>query len=166
MIALIQNEFVSKKKWITEEEFLDIVAIAESTPGPVAINGATFIGYKVASFFGAFVATVAVCIPSFVVIYIVSLFLDRFLSFELVSYAFKGVQACVVYLIFSAGIKMLKGIEKNAFNYIIIVAVATFMIAFSVFSVNFSTVYYILICGTAGVAVYAFKTLKKRGNKK
>ena len=166
MIALLQNEFVAKKKWITEEEFLDIIAIAESTPGPVAINGATFIGYKVASFLGALAATVAVCIPSFVVIYIVSLFLDRFLSFELVSFAFKGVQVCVVYLIFSAGIKMLKGIEKSAFNYIIIAAVAMLMIAFSVFAVDFSTVYYILICGAAGVAVYALKAFKKKGAKK
>lgn len=166
MIALLQNEFVSKKEWISQEEFLDIVAIAESTPGPVAVNAATFIGYKVGSFCGALVATVAVCIPSFAVIFIVSLFLDRFLSFELISFAFKGVRVCVVYLIFSAGIKMFKGAKKSVFDYIIISAVTASMIAFSFFAVNFSTVYYILICGAAGTAIYAFKAFKKKGAKK
>ncbi len=166
MIALLENEFVSKKQWITKDEFLDIVAIAESTPGPVAINGATFIGYKVGSFFGALAATVAVCVPSFAVIYAVSLFLDRFLSFEPVAFAFKGIQVCVVYLIFSAGIKMLKGLEKTAFNLIIVLLVTVVMILFSVFAVNFSTVYYILLCGAAGVAVYAAKRVKKKGEEK
>ena len=166
MIALLENEFVLKKNWLTEEEFLDIVAIAESTPGPVAINGATFIGYKVGSVFGALAATVAVCIPSFLVIYIISLFLDRFLNFELVSFAFKGIQVCVLYLIFTAGIRMLKKIEKTAFNVTIIAVVFSAMVLFSVFAVKFSTVYYILICGTAGIAVYALKAFKTKGAKK
>lgn len=166
MIALIENEFISKKKWLTEDEFLDIVAIAESTPGPVAINSATFIGYKVGSFFGALAATVAVCIPSFLVIYIISLFLDRFLSFELVSFAFKGIQVCVLYLIFTAGIGMLKKIQKTAFNCAIIAVVFSAMVLFTLFAVKFSTVYYILICGTFGVAVYALKTFKKKGAEK
>ncbi len=166
MIALLENEFVSKKSWLTEEEFLDIVAIAESTPGPVAINGATFIGYKVGSVFGAVAATVAVCIPSFVVIYAVSLFLDRFLSFELVSFAFKGIQVCVLYLIFTAGIGMLKKIQKTAFNCTIIAVVFSVMILFTLFAVKFSTVYYILICGTFGVAIYALRTFKKKGAEK
>ncbi|MDO4379365.1 MAG: chromate transporter [Clostridia bacterium] len=166
MIALIENEFISKKKWLTEDEFLDIVAIAESTPGPVAINSATFIGYKVGSFFGALAATVAVCIPSFLVIYIISLFLDRFLSFELVSFAFKGIQVCVLYLIFTAGIGMLKKIQKTAFNCAILAVVFSAMVLFTLFAVKFSTVYYILICGVFGVAVYALKTFKKKGAEK
>ena len=63
MIALLENEFISKKKWMKKDEFIDMVAIAESTPGPVAINSATYIGYKLLGFWGAFFATVAVCIP-------------------------------------------------------------------------------------------------------
>lgn len=84
MISLLENEFVSEKKWIEKDEFLDVVAIAESTPGPIAINAATYIGYKTAGILGAVAATVSVCIPSLVIIYLISLFLDAFLSFKLV----------------------------------------------------------------------------------
>ena len=84
MIALLENEFVSKRAWIDKEEFLDMAAIAESTPGPIAINAATYIGYKNAGFLGATVSTLGICFPSFVIIYTISLFFDAFLSFELV----------------------------------------------------------------------------------
>ena len=113
MIALLEDEFVSKKKWVDHEEFLDIAAIAESTPGPIAINAATYIGYKLFGILGSIVATVAICIPSFVIIYAISLFFDAFLSFTLVAYAFRGIQVCVVYLILSAGLKMLRKMKKE-----------------------------------------------------
>ena len=119
MIAILENEFVENKKWMTKEEFLDMVAIAESTPGPIAINSATYIGYRQAGFWGSLLSTLGVVLPSFVIIYIISLFFDKFLQFEYVQYAFKGIQACVVYLILSAGIKMLKGLKKTALNIII-----------------------------------------------
>ena len=80
MIALLENEFVSRRKWIEKNEFLDMVAIAESTPGPIAINAATYIGYRVLRFRGSLIATVGVCIPSFAIIYVISLFFDEFLS--------------------------------------------------------------------------------------
>ena len=104
MIALLESEFVSKRKWSEKDEFLDMVAIAESTPGPIAINAATYIGYKMLGVLGSLTATVAVCIPSFVIIYTFSLFFDAFLSFPLVSHAFKGIQVCVIWLILSAGL--------------------------------------------------------------
>ena len=113
MIALLENEFVSKKEWIEKDEFLDMVAIAESTPGPIAINAATYIGYKMLGFLGSLTATVAVCIPSFVIIYAISLFFDAFLSFTLVAYAFRGIQVCVIWLILSAGLKMLKQMRRT-----------------------------------------------------
>lgn len=134
MIALLENEFVSKKEWIEKDEFLDMVAIAESTPGPIAINAATYIGYKMLGFLGSFTATVAVCIPSFVIIYAISLFFDAFLSITLVSYAFRGIQVCVIWLILSAGLKMLKQMKKTAFNILILSAVILCMVAFSVLS--------------------------------
>ena len=112
MIALLENEFIAKRKWIEKDEFIDMVAIAESTPGPIAINAATYIGYKVLGFIGSLLASVAVCIPSFIIIYVISLFFDAFLSLTLVSYAFKGIQACVIWLILSAGLKMLKQMKK------------------------------------------------------
>ncbi|MBQ9780676.1 MAG: chromate transporter [Clostridia bacterium] len=160
MIALLENEFVSKKEWIEKDEFLDMVAIAESTPGPIAINAATYIGYKMLGFLGSLTATVAVCIPSFMIIYAISLFFDAFLSFTVVSYAFRGIQVCVIYLILSAGLKMLKQMKKTAFNILILSAVILCMVVFSVFSVSFSTIFYILISGGIGIFAYALGLLR------
>ncbi len=157
MIALLENEFVEKKQWIDKDDFLDMVAIAESTPGPIAVNSATYIGYKLEGFFGAAVSTLAVCLPSLVIIYCISLFFDRFLSLEFVSHAFRGIQVCVVYLILSAGLKMLKGLRKSAFNLVILLCVVAAMLCCTVAAVSFSSVYYILICGTLGLAAYFLK---------
>ena len=107
MISLLESELVSKRKWVETDEFYNMVAIAESTPGPVAINAATYVGYKLAGFLGALAATVAVCLPSFVIIFIISLFFDAFLSLKYVAYAFDGIQVCVIFLILQAGVKML-----------------------------------------------------------
>lgn len=162
MIALLESEFVSKRKWIEKDEFLDMVAIAESTPGPIAINAATYIGYKMLGVLGSLTATVAVCIPSFVIIYTFSLFFDAFLSFPLVSHAFKGIQVCVIWLILSAGLKMLKQMKKTPLHIVILSAVIICMVAFSVLSVSFSTIFYILISGGIGLFVYLIGLLRKR----
>ena len=161
MITLLENEFVNKKNYIEKDEFLDMVAIAESTPGPIAINAATYIGYKKLGFLGSLFATVAICIPSFVIIYVISLFFDAFLSFTLVEYAFRGIQVCVVYLIFSAGLKLLKQTKKTIFSVCIVSAVSVCMIAFSVFAIRFSTIFYIIICGIAGLFVYFLEKIRK-----
>ena len=161
MIALIENEFVEKKKWIEKDEFLDIAAIAESTPGPIAINAATYIGYKNSGIIGSMIATLGICIPSFVIIYAISLFFDAFLSFTLVAYAFKGIQICVIYLILTAGLKMLKQMKKTTFNMIIISLTLICMIVFSLFAVKFSTIFYIMISGACGVAVYLLCKIRK-----
>ena len=101
MIHILDSEFVVKKKWLDSEEFLDLVAIAESTPGPIAINCATYIGYKKAGFWGSLFSTVGMCIPSFTIIYLISLFFNTFLSIAWVASAFRGIQVCVVFLILS-----------------------------------------------------------------
>ena len=161
MIALLENEFVEKKKWLEKDEFLDVAAIAESTPGPIAINAATYIGYKNAGIIGSIIATLGICIPSFVIIYAISLFFDAFLSLTLVAYAFKGIQICVVYLILTAGLKMLKQMKKTAFNVIIISMTLICMVVFSLFAVKFSTIFYILLSGVFGVAVYLLGKIRK-----
>ena len=161
MIALFENEFVEKKKWLEKDEFLDVAAIAESTPGPIAINAATYIGYKNAGIIGSIIATIGICIPSFIIIYAISLFFDAFLSLTLVAYAFKGIQICVVYLILTAGLKMLKQIKKTTFNMIIILVTLICMVVFSLFAVKFSTIFYILISGACGVVVYLLGKLRK-----
>ena len=162
MIALLENEFVEKKKYVGKEEFLDMVAIAESTPGPIAINSATYLGYKHLGFFGALFATVGVVIPSFIIIFSISLFFDAFLSFALVEYAFRGIQVCVIYLIFSAGLKMLQSMKKTVFSISIVSAVALCMVAFSAFAVKFSSIFYILVCGCIGLFVYFVNAMKNR----
>jgi chromate transporter len=161
MIALLENEFVEKKKYLEKDEFLDMVAIAESTPGPIAINAATYIGYKNAGVPGSVMATVGVCVPSFVIIYLISLFFDAFLSFALVEYAFRGIQICVIYLIFSAGLRMLWQMKKTVLSVTIVSTVVLCMLTFSLFAVKFSTILYILICGTVGVFIYLLKQAKK-----
>ena len=161
MIALLENEFVEKKKWLEKDEFLDVAAIAESTPGPIAINAATYIGYKNSGMIGSMLATLGICIPSFVIIYAISLFFDAFLSLTLVAYAFKGIQICVVYLILTAGLKMLKQMKKTVFNMIILSVTLLCMVVFSLFAVKFSTIFYILISGACGVAVYLLGKIRK-----
>ena len=161
MIALFENEFVEKKKWLEKDEFLDVAAIAESTPGPIAINVATYIGYKNSGIIGSMIATLGICIPSFIIVYAISLFFDAFLSLTLVAYAFKGIQICVVYLILTAGLKMLAHMKKNAFNIIIISITLICMVVFSLFAVKFSTIFYMMISGACGVVVYLLGKIRK-----
>ncbi len=162
MIALLENEFVEKKKYMEKDEFLDMVAIAESTPGPIAINAATYIGYKSLRFLGSLAATLGICIPSFGIIFAISLFFVAFLSLKLVEYAFRGIQVCVIYLIFSAGLNMLKKMKKTALSITIVSAVVLCMVIFSMFAVKFSTILYILICGCVGLFIYLFKQMNKK----
>lgn len=102
MVPLIQREAVEKKRWITDEDVLDIVAIAESTPGPIAVNSATFVGFHTAGVPGAVCATLGVVLPSFLIILLVALFLRQFQDLKLVKYAFVGIRAAVLALVLSA----------------------------------------------------------------
>ena len=162
MIHLLENEFVSKKKWIEEDEFMDLVAIAESTPGPIAINCSTYIGYKKEKILGAVLATLGMCIPSFTIIFLISLFFNQFLSIGWVASAFKGIQVCVVFLILSAGVKMLKKMKKKPFNLIVMSVTFLCMVAFGVFAVSFSSIFYILISGFVGLLIYLIGYFKSK----
>lgn len=155
MIHLLENEFVAKRKWLTNDEFFDLITIAESTPGPVAINSSTYIGYKTEGFIGSLIATTAMCIPSFVIIFVISLFFNAFLSNTYIAAAFKGIQVCAVFLILCAGIKMAKKIKFNLFNIIIFVATFAAMILVSIFNAKFSSIFYILISGAIGLFIYS-----------
>jgi chromate transporter len=154
MIALLENEFVTKRKWLEQEEFLDVAAIAESTPGPIAINAATYVGYKQAGLIGSVLATLGITLPSFCIIYAISLFFDAFLSLSVAAHAFKGIQIAVIYLILSAGMRMLKKMKKTVFSVTVLCATAILMVTLSLLAVNCSTIFYILASGTAGVLLY------------
>ena len=160
MIALLENEFVTKRGWLEQEEFLDVAAIAESTPGPIAINSATYIGYKRAGLLGSLATTLGVTLPSFCIIYIISLFFDTFLSLTVVACAFRGIQIAVLYLILSAGLRMLKKMEKTPFSWAVLLLTLIGMVTLTLFSVKLSTIVYILAGGTAGVALWLIRRLR------
>lgn len=154
MIALLEEEFIQRRRWLDKDEFLDMTAIAESTPGPVAINSATYLGYKLAKVLGAATATVAVCLPSFLIIYAISLFFEQFTQLTVIANAFKGIQVCVIYLIFSAGVRMLKALDKSPFATGVLAAVMLVMVGLSLAGVSVSSILLILLSGAAGVAAW------------
>lgn len=154
MIALLEEEFIQRRKWLDKDEFLDMTAIAESTPGPVAINSTTYLGYKLAKVPGAATATVAVCLPSFLIIYAISLFFEQFTQLTVIANAFKGIQVCVIYLIFSAGVRMLKALDKSPFATGVLAAVMLVMVGLSLAGVSVSSILLILLSGAAGVAAW------------
>ena len=147
MISLIQKTFVEKRKFITDDELLSITAIAESTPGVIAVNTATYIGYKVAGFFGSFFSTIGVVLPSFIIILIISYFYDAFIEIKLIQYLISGLAVGVTYLLFRAGFKVYKTYEKNWLGYIIIALSFVAILSFKIFNINFSSIYIILIGG-------------------
>ena len=146
MIPLISREVVEKKGWITDEEILDIIAIAESTPGPIAINSATFVGYKVAGFWGAAAATFGVVLPSFVVISLISFVLGQFQQLQTVKYAFFGIRAGVLALLIKALWSMYSKCPKGLLAYILM-AISFVVAAFT----EISVLYIILFCAAAGI---------------
>ena len=154
MIALLEEEFIQRRRWLDKDEFLDMTAIAESTPGPVAINSATYLGYKLAKVPGAATATVAVCLPSFLIIYAISLFFEQFTQLTVIANAFKGIQVCVIYLLFSAGVRMLKALDKSPFATGVLAAVMLVMVGLSLAGVSVSSILLILLSGAAGVAAW------------
>ena len=167
MIAVIERTIVERKKWIDHDEYLDVVAIAESTPGPIAINSATYIGYKVAGVLGSTFATLGVVLPSFVIIFLISLVFNQFLELEWVKFAFSGIQAGVAYLIASAGLKMFKKLEKKPLTLIVFFLSFSALILINLFAVNFSSIFLILIGGTIGIVAYLISNVKaKKGGSK
>ncbi len=148
MIPLIQREVVDNHKWITDEDILDIIAIAESTPGPIAINSATFVGYKIAGFWGAAAATFGVVLPSFVIISVISFILDKFQQVRAVKYAFFGIRAGVLALLIKALWSMYVKCPKGLLAYILMGA--SFLVAAFV---DISVLWIILACALTGIIV-------------
>ncbi len=163
MIALLENEFVSRRRWMQADEFADMVAIAESTPGPIAINAATYIGYQQNGVPGSAAATIGVCIPSFIIIFLISLFFDAFQQIQWVAAAFKGIQVGVVVLILSAGLKILRQMRKTIYNIACVCLTTAGLVLCSLFAVNFSSIFYILIGAVLGLSIYFVKRLCKAG---
>lgn len=168
MIALMENECVEKKKWITHDEFMDVTVIAESTPGPIAINGATYIGYQQAGFWGAVFATFGIVFPSFVILYFISLFLDNILEITIIASAFKGIKIAVGVLILNAASKMLRKMQKKIISITIMLCGLTASLLINIYKWNISTLYLILLSGLIGYLSFVFvqvKSIKEGENK-
>ena len=163
MISLIENKCVEQKKWITHEEMMDITVIAESTPGPIAINCATFVGYKRAGLWGSIMATLGVVLPSFVIIYIISVFLDNFLELTLIANAFKGIKIAVGFLILDAAFNIIKKMQKNAFSLSFMIASFGMMLLVNIFSWNFSSISLMLVVALISLMIQVFSKIRKAG---
>jgi len=157
MISVIENSCVERKKWITHDEMMNITVIAESTPGPIAINCATYVGYKTAGFIGSVIATLGMVLPSFVIIYIISMFLDNFLEYTLIAAAFKGIKLAVGLLILDAGITMVKKIQKKPLPLTIMACSLALMLVINIFSLRFSSIALMLIAAAVSLAVFSVK---------
>ena len=154
MISIIENICVEQKKWITHDEMMDVTVIAESTPGPIAINCATYVGYKQRGIWGAIAATFGVVLPSFIIIYLISVFLDNFLEISWIANAFKGIRVAVGILILDAGINMYVKMKKKPVPCAIMGCAFAAMLLISIFAWNFSSIFLMLIAAVVSLVIY------------
>lgn len=167
MISIIENNCVERKQWITHDEMMNVTVIAESTPGPIAINCATFTGYKKAGFSGALVATLGMIVPSFVVIYLISVFLDNFLELTIMAHAFKGIKIAVGILILDAAITMIKKMHKKKLPRTIMIGSAIVMFCINLFGWNFSSISLMLISAVVSLTMFILNgTPEQKGGAK
>lgn len=162
MISVIEDCCVEKKKWITHDEMMNIAVIAESTPGPIAINCATFTGYKIAGLLGAVFATLGVVLPSFVIIFMISMFLDHFLEITVVANAFMGIKAAVGILILNAGFSMMKNMPKTVMSKIIMACSLAGMLLINIFSWNFSSISLMMAAAAVSLVYFIVRDLRRK----
>jgi len=163
MISIIEDTCVEKRKWITHEEMMELTVLAESTPGPIAINAATYIGYKKAGIPGSAAATVGMVLPSFVIIYLISTLLDSFLEIMWIANAFKGIKIGVGLLIFNVALTMLKNMAPRPLPRIIAGCAFAVMLTVNFLSLKLSSITLLLISGAVGLAVFLVKERKGGG---
>ena len=162
MISVIEDICVEKKQWITHDEMMNVTVIAESTPGPIAINCATFVGQKKAGWKGALAATLGVVLPSFVVICIISMFLDNFLEIKMIADAFRGIKLAVGILIIDAAVKMIKKMKGKRRPKVIMGGAFVAMLLINLFSWKFSSISLMLIAGAVSLMLFALEDKKQQ----
>ena len=163
MIPLIEDNCVTKKQWISHDEMMNITVISESTPGPIAINCATYIGYKQKGIRGAVIATAGMALPSFCIIFLISLLLDHFLEIRWVANAFKGIKLAVGILILDAAIRMIRKMPKKPFAVAITACAFVAMLLISIFSVRVTSIGLMLIAALIGLTVFLIAGKKEGG---
>ncbi len=168
MIPVVQMEVVEKKKWLTITEMSNILAVSEATPGPIAINTSTYVGYKIGGVFGAICATLGCAIPSFIIISIIALFYEAFMAIEVIYNAFKGIRVAVILLLLIAIINLAKACPKNILSYILFGLAFIAMVLMSAFEASFGYMSIILILFgiIVGVVIEAIKYGKEKKKEK
>ena len=151
MISLIGHEIGERRRWISPDELTEVFAIAESTPGPIAVNCATYVGYRREGVAGGVWATLGVVMPSFIIIYAISLLFERFMALSVVANAFRGIQVAVAFLILRAGLRLAVRLPRRGFELGVCVAAALLVLAINALGWRFSTVWLILCGGVAGL---------------
>ena len=162
MISIIENQCVERKKWISSDEMMNITVIAESTPGPIAINCSTFAGYKRAGIPGAFAATLGMVMPSFIVIYFISMYLDNFLELSIIANAFKGIKIGVGFLILNAGITMLKKMPKKKLSKVIMICSCITMLCIDFFAWKISSISLMVVAAMVSLALFNIQEIQKQ----
>ena len=156
MLSVIEHICVVRKQLITHEDLMNVAVIAESTPGPIAINCATFVGYRQKGFLGALAATLGVILPSFVIIYLISLYLDHFREIAWVSNAFMGIRVAVGILIIDVAVRMIRKMPKDALRIAILVSASVIMLLIDIFSWKVSTIALLLAAAVVSLSVFLF----------
>lgn len=163
MIALIENTCVEKKQWITHDEMMNITVVAESTPGPIAINCATYVGYKQKGIVGALITTIGMILPSFCIIFAISKFLDHFLEITWIAHAFQGIKIAVGILILDAAIKMLQTMQKKPLPKAFMLCAFAAMLLINIFSVRISSIVLMLAAGLISLIIFMVSKPAARG---
>ena len=161
MISLIEDSCVEKKRWITHDEMMTVTVIAESTPGPIAINCATFVGYRQKGLAGAAAATVGMVLPSFCIILLISRLLDNFLEIAWIAHAFMGIKIAVGILILDAAVKMIRKMQKKPIPLAIMGCAFFAMLLTDIFALRVSSI--TLMLAAAAVSLILFLINRNSG---
>ena len=162
MLSIVESICVEKKNWITHDEMMDITVIAESTPGPIAINLATFVGYKKGKMPGAIVATFGVVLPSFIIIFVISEFLEKFLEITWIANAFQGIKIAVGILILDAALKMIRKMEKKPLQIVILIAAFAAIMLANVLKLHLSSIVVMLFAAIFSLALFQIDKFRKK----
>ena len=161
MIPIIEEEVSKKHRWISQGEILDIIAISESTPGPIAVNAATYVGYKVGGIWGSIFATLGLVVPSFVIIFTISFFYKDFIEWKAVHAIFQGLKVGVIILLLKAFFRLSKGVKINGLTIILFLVGLITMLSASIFMIEFRYFSLCLILLGIVVGLVATKVNKK-----
>ena len=157
MISLIEHTCVEQKQWITHDEMMNVTVIAESTPGPIAINCATFVGYKQKGLTGAAAATIGMVLPSFCIIFLISMVLDHFLEIAWIAHAFMGIKIAVGILILDAAVKMIRKMQKKPAPLAFMCCAFIAMLVIDIFALRVSSITLMLVAALVSLVLFLAK---------